>query len=66
MKKKSEIVKRLESVLDGHISARIQIDSSEEAYRQINKISFGENFKALIGNFKSDKTVIRANQSSLL
>ena len=66
MKKQNEILKNIESVIKTQTSIQFQFDTSEDAYRQINKISFGQNFKALIGNFKSDKVVARTNQSRLL
>lgn len=66
MKTKKKFLKNLESVVKTQTSTRIQFDSSEDAYRQINKISFGQNFKVLIGNFKSENIVSQSNQSRLL
>ncbi len=66
MKKKSEFFKKIESVIKTQTATRIQFDSSEDAYLQINKVSFGQNFKALIGNFKSEAMVSDPKHSSLL
>ncbi len=37
-----------------HTKARVQTGLIEEAYYQINKTSFQQNFKVLIGHYKNE------------
>jgi len=55
MKKKIEKLEK--AILPIH--NQVRVDTWDEAYRQINIISFRQNFKLLIGHYKNDQHATR-------
>jgi len=51
-KNKKPIREKVVLEIQNPLQDKSQMDSWDEAYRQINKISFQENFRALIGHYK--------------
>ena len=49
MKKKIDETK----VVDTSTDTELSLDSSDDAYSQINRTSFQQNFKVLIGHYKN-------------
>jgi hypothetical protein len=59
MKSKTEKSLKVSSMSDRKISAHpISKDRIDETYHQVNKVSFQQNFKALIGHYKTKETSI--------
>ena len=53
MNNKTEKMKNLVEIIREKVSAIKKIELSENAYLQVNKISFERNFEALMNNYKS-------------
>ena len=61
MKNKIEKREKMRKELNGATKDKRQPASSEEAYHQLNRASFEQDFKALLGHYKNESWVAKVN-----